>query len=86
LNNYKKIIREEGAAPAVNQVLIDYSNHRITRDECLDSLVELVERRKDLKAYDIELIKNRILSEHKKHKGIDWAGIAARKIYKTLTR
>ena len=32
----------------------------------------------------IDLIESRIKSEYKKHRDLDWAGIAARKIYSSL--
>lgn len=32
----------------------------------------------------IEIIKNRILAEYRKHKKLDWAGIAAHKIYSEI--
>jgi len=35
----------------------------------------------DNKEQMIESIKERIIAEHTKHKGLDWAEIAARKIY-----
>lgn len=66
-----------GTAKAVHELILAYRNNNVS------NRVELYEKNKE-----VEWIKERIISEKKKHEksGLDWEQIAAQKIFSTLSQ